>query len=724
MLPSKKKNVRFALPDAFTDDRPRRHQPQWMLSDAVFGIMDDTPDDEREDPYSAIADRVLAQLVFANTIPSPARPNSNAGITSTRSQLPPPTPQPPTSPQPSERVLLSPRSPEPVADSLPVFLDSPPSPIELSSGESSPMLAESHRKLPDIQDVDMADDTDLQRLTSAAIDAISRSSPRPPSVCDLEHSTCVCRDRLLDRMERCREMDAVRDEIHFVHGSVDAIQDSLGSMGVELQHVYRDSLTDIALFSERMGLDIGRFTTDVPAADWNRMFSAGIRQAAAHFFDASEHRRDLLEFQGRAEMCSASPGRLYRRCIAIARPGSPVVMYDGGPTQSLGGLTDSLGAVSWLVKQAQLTLLVARLTLSVVCRDLSHRPDSLSQWPDSLDRPYVGASHKGPTDSLGGPTDSLGGPTDSLGGPTDSLGGPTDSLGGPTDSLGGPTHLIGGPTHSVGGPTHSVGGPTHSLGGPTHSLGGPTHSLGGPTHSLGGPTHSLGGPTHLIGGMSVYLTKARLTLSAARLTLSAARLTLSVARLTLSAARLTLSALQYFRALLIFLVIFSASWAEGPIPGASEYVQFADVGVSSSLATLISMLVLVGDEAKASGLTMRRSDQANKDIGRDRPVHSLSVPSKAVTHLSEELPGAESSGNFAKRMADKEPTPDEEPLQPEPNAQDELIESRSVESLLAAFANNELMGKLKDQYRSNPFFSMILEHPDHYRNFEVQDGYI
>ncbi|KAF8430559.1 hypothetical protein L210DRAFT_935625 [Boletus edulis BED1] len=567
MLPSKKKNVRFALPDAFTDDRPRRHQPQWMLSDAVFGIMDDTPDDEREDPYSAIADRVLAQLVFANTIPSPARPNSNAGITSTRSQLPPPTPQPPTSPQPSERVLLSPRSPEPVADSLPVFLDSPPSPIELSSGESSPMLAESHRKLPDIQDVDMADDTDLQRLTSAAIDAISRSSPRPPSVCDLEHSTCVCRDRLLDRMERCREMDAVRDEIHFVHGSVDAIQDSLGSMGVELQHVYRDSLTDIALFSERMGLDIGRFTTDVPAADWNRMFSAGIRQAAAHFFDASERRRDLLEFQtrgkdkGRAEMCSASPGRLYRRCIAIARPGSPVVMYDGGPTQSLGGLTDSLGAVSWLVKQAQLTLLVARLTLSV-------------------------------------------------------------------------------------------------------------------------------------------------------------------ARLTLSAARLTLSALQYFRALLIFLVIFSASWAEGPIPGASEYVQFADVGVSSSLATLISMLVLVGDEAKASGLTMRRSDQANKDIGRDRPVHSLSVPSKAVTHLSEELPGAESSGNFAKRMADKEPTPDEEPLQPEPNAQDELIESRSVESLLAAFANNELMGKLKDQYRSNPFFSMILEHPDHYRNFEVQDGYI
>lgn len=56
-------------------------------------------------------------------------------------------------------------------------------------------------------------------------------------------------------------------------------------------------LTDIALFSERMRLDIGRFTTDVPAADWNRMFGAGIRQAAAHFFDASERRRDLLEFR-------------------------------------------------------------------------------------------------------------------------------------------------------------------------------------------------------------------------------------------------------------------------------------------------------------------------------------------------------------------------------------------------------------------------------------------
>ena len=35
-----------------------------------------------------------------------------------------------------------------------------------------------------------------------------------------------------------------------------------------------------------------------------------------------------------------------------------------------------------------------------------------------------------------------------------------------------------------------------------------------------------------------------------------------------------------------------------------------------------------------------------------------------------------------------------------------------------------LLGKAKNQYGNNSFFHIILEKPEHYRNFEMRDGYI
>lgn len=84
----------MTLTDAFPDDRQNRHLLQQTLSDADFGIMDETPEDERDgeshngpllrllsaggiDPYGDIADQVLARLAFADTIPSPGKLNAS-----------------------------------------------------------------------------------------------------------------------------------------------------------------------------------------------------------------------------------------------------------------------------------------------------------------------------------------------------------------------------------------------------------------------------------------------------------------------------------------------------------------------------------------------------------------------------------------------------------------------------------------------------------------------
>ncbi|KAF8128414.1 hypothetical protein EV363DRAFT_1297761 [Boletus edulis] len=435
------------LTDSFTDHRVPRHLSQQMLSDANFGVMDDTPDDEREELM-----------------------NSNAKSRSPGLQLPSPATQ-------HAGMSMSPQSPDTHANSLPVFFDLPPPPIDKPSGESLQMLAESCIKSPDVKDVDMADDTHVERPSTTSMDATSHSRPTPLGVCHLEHLTCTCRLRLLDQEACSREIDAIHGEVQFVHDSTEHIHEYLASMGVEGQEVYGVGLTDIALFTKRMGMDLVTHEKGLPHSLGG--VSGYLRQAQLSFWVVTpeqSHRPNtlsrwlLLNDQAGLPHCLSGvsgysrqaqltlwPNTLSQWCVRVSQ--TDLTHSFCGPSHILGddsrritqaqrtlsvaqltlsvarltlsvmcwlisdrpdllywwrlptdhpGLTHTLGGDSQRMTQARHTVLVARLTLSVMCQGIPDRPNSLSQWPDTQSWWFGRVSQKGLTHFIG-PTFNLGG---------------------------------------------------------------------------------------------------------------------------------------------------------------------------------------------------------------------------------------------------------------------------------------------------------------------------
>ena len=73
--------------------------------------------------------------------------------------------------------------------------------------------------------------------------------------------------------------------------------------------------------------------------------------------------------------------------------------------------------------------------------------------------------------------------------------------------------------------------------------------------------------------------------------------------------------------------------APGTVRAASEYTQLADAGIESTLASLVSMPVMVGLEAGAVAPAVRASAQPNKGVPREclDPVPSAPGPSRALS---------------------------------------------------------------------------------------------
>ena len=210
-----------------------------------------------------------------------------------------------------------------------------------------------------------------------------------------------------------------------------------------------------------------------------------------------------------------------------------------------------------------------------------------------------------------------------------------------------------------------------------------------------------------------------------------------------------------------------ANDAPGTVHALSEYVHLADNGLLEAATSLVSMPILVAAQVDAGTPGLRWSNRANKGHlcdhldpgapvaclqngqrrGRNTRGPQASSGAKGLPkgHTGPTTSGRpETAAKFAQQVKDRfvlrspcERTVggevdtftriDESTSDPEShNASDWPSGDTETQIPLTFLDNNDLLGKLKNNYGKDSFLKLILDDSDasHYRNFEECDSYI